>query len=92
LDVVDLLQRKKAIQDFIIIKELGKGTFGRVVLAAEKESRMICAIKIMSKRDIRDKNMLDQLVREIKIQMFINHPNIIKIYGFFDDLLHFYII
>jgi serine/threonine protein kinase len=24
--------------------------------------------------------------------MFINHPNVIKIYGFFDDLLHFYII
>lgn len=31
-------------------------------------------------------------MREIKIQLFINHPNIIKVYGFFDDLLHFYII
>lgn len=24
--------------------------------------------------------------------MHINHPNIIKVYGIFDDLLHFYII
>lgn len=24
--------------------------------------------------------------------MSINHPNVIKVYGFFDDLLHFYIL
>lgn len=24
--------------------------------------------------------------------MFINHPNVVKVYGFFDDLLHFYTI
>jgi len=34
--------------------------------------------------------MQDQLVRELKIQLFINHPNVAKVYGFFDDLLHFY--
>jgi len=46
----------------------------------------------MSKRELRENNMLDQLVRELKIQMLINHPNIVKIHGFFDDLLHFYIL
>ena len=24
--------------------------------------------------------------------MFLDHPNIVKLYGFFDDSLHFYII
>lgn len=24
--------------------------------------------------------------------MYVSHPNIAKVYGFFDDLLHFYII
>jgi len=36
--------------------------------------------------------MLDQFIQEIKIQMFLDHPNIVKLYGFFDDYLHFYII
>lgn len=36
--------------------------------------------------------MLDQLINEIKIQMFLDHPNIVKLYGFFDDLTHFYIV
>jgi serine/threonine protein kinase len=46
----------------------------------------------MSKREITQSSMMEQLVRELKIQMFVNHPNVIKVYGFFDDLLHFYII
>lgn len=36
--------------------------------------------------------MLEQLVRELKIQLYINHPNIVKVYGFFEDLLHCYIL
>lgn len=46
----------------------------------------------MSKREIRDSNMVEQLIREIKIQQYACHPNVVKVYGFFDDLLHFYII
>ena len=44
---------KLTISMFTIIRELGKGAFGRVVLAVEKTTRMICAIKIMAKRVIR---------------------------------------
>lgn len=35
---------------------------------------------------------MDQFINEIKIQMFLDHPNIVKLYGFFDDLTHFYIV
>lgn len=53
---------------------------------------MICAIKILTKREIKESKMLEQVVREIKIQLYITHPNIVKFYGFFDDLLHCYIL
>ena len=36
--------------------------------------------------------MVEQFIREIKTQCFFNHPNIVKVYGYFDDLLHLYII
>lgn len=36
--------------------------------------------------------MIEQFIRELKIQCYFNHPNIIKVYGFFDDLLHFYVV
>ena len=39
----------------------------------------------MNKRKIIQDNLLGQLIREIKIQTFLDHPNIIKCYGFFSD-------
>ena len=36
--------------------------------------------------------MLDQFINEIKIQLYLDHPNIVKLVGFFDDATHFYII
>jgi serine/threonine protein kinase len=36
--------------------------------------------------------MRDQFAQEIKISMFMSHPNIVKVYGFFTDELYFYII
>jgi len=36
--------------------------------------------------------MVDQFTRELKIQSFLNHPNIIKVYSFFDDEESVYIL
>lgn len=85
-------EQRLCIEHFKVLKELGKGTFGRVVLAMEKMTGMMCAIKIISKREVKEGEMVEQLCRELKIQMYANHPHIVKLYGFFEDLLHFYII
>jgi hypothetical protein len=34
--------------------------------------------------------LLEQFIREIKIQSMLNHPNIISLYSFFADDTHFY--
>lgn len=36
--------------------------------------------------------MLDQFVQEIKICLFMNHPNIVRMYGFFTDRDNIYIL
>jgi len=36
--------------------------------------------------------MTMQLVREIKIQSYLNHPNIVKLYGFFSDIKSIYLV
>lgn len=35
---------------------------------------------------------MDQFIRELKIQIYLNHPHIIKMYGYFDDETHIYIV
>lgn len=73
------------ISDFELGRELGKGKFGRVKLARHKKTGMICSLKIISKDVIRQENLVDQVIKEIKIQSFLNHSHIIKLYSVFSD-------
>jgi serine/threonine protein kinase len=49
------------------------------------------ALKIIKKSELLDEfsnknnKIVNQLINEIKIQSFLNHPNLIKIYDFFSD-------
>ena len=36
--------------------------------------------------------MESQLALEIKLQLFMNHPNILKLYHFFDDEHYMYLV
>lgn len=48
------------------------------------------ALKVVEKKRIMEENFLTQFIREIKIQAYLDHPNIAKIYGFFHDEHYFY--
>jgi aurora kinase len=52
----------------------------------------VCALKKIPKEIIKEENILNQLTRELKIQMFLDHPNIIKLYSFFHDEDNIYLL
>jgi serine/threonine protein kinase len=35
--------------------------------------------------------MIDQFILEVKIQHYLNHPNILSLHGYFDDAEHVYL-
>jgi serine/threonine protein kinase len=47
---------------------------------------------MIEKKLIREEDIVEQFIRELKIQLYLNHPNIIKMYGYFDDETHIFII
>ena len=49
------------------------------------------ALKRIDKAKIHHKLVI-QLIREIKIQTFPNHPNIVKLYTFFSDERYIYLV
>uniref|UniRef100_A0AC34QUZ1 Aurora kinase n=1 Tax=Panagrolaimus sp. JU765 TaxID=591449 RepID=A0AC34QUZ1_9BILA len=71
--------------DFHIGICLGEGRFGEVVLAQEKKSDFVVAIKIINKEVAKKGDYTLQVRREIQIQHHLRHPNIIRLYGYFYD-------
>jgi aurora kinase, other len=84
--------KKISLKDFSILKELGEGKFGKVMLVQEKQSKFVSAMKVFKKAQIREDEFMDQFIREMKLQLYMNHPNVIKMYGYFDDLSNIYIL
>lgn len=75
-----------------MLEELGQGKYGKVFMARSKATNFLCAIKTISKAKIKEQNIQETLIREIKIQMYLNHPNIVKLYGFFHDKENLYLV
>uniref|UniRef100_A0A8C0NQP8 non-specific serine/threonine protein kinase n=2 Tax=Canis lupus familiaris TaxID=9615 RepID=A0A8C0NQP8_CANLF len=67
--------------DFEIGRPLGKGKFGNVYLAREKQSKFILAIKVLLKAQLEKAGVEHQLRREVEIQSHLRHPNILWLYG-----------
>lgn len=77
---------------FEIGKPLGKGKFGRVYLAREREHKFICALKVLYKSEIQNNRVEKQVRREIEIQSNLRHPHILKLYGHFHDTKRIFLI
>lgn len=77
---------------FEIGKPLGKGKFGRVYLAKEKQSGFVCALKVLHKSEIQQGKVEKQVRREIEIQSHLTHPNILKLFGHFNDAKRIFLI
>ena len=73
------------------IKDLGSGSYGSVYKAKNLIMDNIVAIKAIEK--VQD-NMIDDLEikNEIDILKTLSHPNIVKIYEFFDTALYYYLV
>jgi serine/threonine protein kinase len=81
----NLMQKQWCLEDFEIGRKLGRGKFGNVYLAREKQSKFIVALKIIHKKQLLKNKMEHQLRREIEIQSNLRHPNILRLYGYFHD-------
>ncbi|NP_001158489.1 aurora kinase A [Saccoglossus kowalevskii] len=85
-------RKKWTLSDFDIGRPLGKGKFGNVLLAREKKSKFILALKVLFKSQLQKAGVEHQLRREIEIQSHLRHPNILRMYGYFYDDIRVYLI
>eukprot|EP00112_Aurelia_sp_Birch-Aquarium-sp1_P001332 Seg1140.2 transcript_id=Seg1140.2/GoldUCD/mRNA.D3Y31 product="RAC-gamma serine/threonine-protein kinase" protein_id=Seg1140.2/GoldUCD/D3Y31 len=65
---------EKTLEDFEMLKVLGKGTFGKVMLGKDKGTREIFAIKILKKEVILQKDEVEHTLTENRVLQSAKHP------------------
>jgi serine/threonine protein kinase len=63
-----------SLNDFEMLKVLGKGTFGKVMLARDKRSSDLVAIKILKKEVIMAKDEVTHTLTENAVLQSTQHP------------------
>lgn len=85
--------QKNIIENYKILKVLGKGNFGLVVLAKENISNKICAIKLIPKKKLVSlKISKNLLINEKEIMIKSHNSYVVKLYHCFQDKLFFYFV
>ncbi|CDW91278.1 protein kinase domain containing protein [Stylonychia lemnae] len=84
-------QKGKIKARYRILETIGKGSYGEVKKIQSKTNYELRAMKIIRKEDV-SKEYMQSLLNEIDILKQLDHPNIVRIYEFYQDKLHFYLI
>jgi serine/threonine protein kinase len=86
--------RKVNVNDFELLQVLGKGSFGKVVLASKRTGRdegTLYAMKILNKQNVVNKKQVEHTLTERSVLGKMSHPFIVKLHYAFqtDKKLHF---
>jgi protein-serine/threonine kinase len=80
------------IHDFLIIKTLGKGSYGKVILVQHYDTKIYYAMKILNKELLKQTNQIINTKNEREILEKIIHPFILKIHYAFQNSEKLYLI
>ncbi|KAI3387119.1 hypothetical protein SNEBB_009960 [Seison nebaliae] len=83
---------KFTLDDFETGQVLGRGNFARVLLAKCKLNNQLYALKVLPKDRIKTPEMLQRIQREIRTQMKLKHPNIIRMLTSFDNANYLFLV
>ena len=81
----------KLIDYYRVGKQLGKGAYGSVHRVVNIETGETRAVKVISKAEMHPDEIIT-LYNEMNILRNLDHPNIVKIYEYFEDEKRFYIV
>lgn len=75
------IKKKNYLEDYVFVKEVGKGAYGSVVKIKMKYGGMLRAAKLIKSALVTaEKANIGKLLAEISLPMRLDHPNLVKLY------------
>ena len=89
----DTFNRKVNIDDFKLIKVIGKGSFGKVTLVEHKATASMFAMKVLKKANVVRRKQVEHTRTERRVLGGVNHPFIVRLhYAFQTDAKLFFVL
>ncbi|KAK2718347.1 hypothetical protein QYM36_005603 [Artemia franciscana] len=80
------------LKDYQIGEQIGRGGFAVVYSGRNLRNGESVAIKIIDKSYVRRNDLAGRVEQEIKIHSRLDHPSVVKLYNWFEDDNHVYLI
>ncbi|KAG9509814.1 RAC serine/threonine-protein kinase [Fragariocoptes setiger] len=77
--------KKMSLDDFLPIKLIGRGSWGKVMLSREKSTQRLYAIKVLKKQMIISQDEVGHTLTESRVLRVTNHPFLIALKYSFRD-------
>jgi serum/glucocorticoid-regulated kinase 2 len=82
----------EVLEDYKLLKLLGRGGFGKVVLVENQKDKKMYAMKILKKKDIMDQDQVTHTKAEKDILQHVNHPCLVSLHSAFSNKRKIYFI
>lgn len=73
-------QKKLSPEDFVLLKVIGKGSYGKVMMVRHKADGNIYAMKMLRKENVIKRNQVEHTKTERHVLESISHPFIVQLY------------
>ncbi|EER01160.1 RAC-beta serine/threonine-protein kinase-A, putative [Perkinsus marinus ATCC 50983] len=74
---------KVSLEDFVLIKVIGKGSYGKVMLVRYKKDNNVYAMKMLRKENVMKRNQVEHTRTERNVLETVSHPFIVNlVYAF----------
>lgn len=80
------------LEDFKMLKLLGRGGFGKVVLVENMKNKKLYAMKILRKKDIVQSEQVEHTKAEKAILQHVNHPFLVSLHSAFSNKRKIYFV
>jgi serine/threonine protein kinase len=86
------LPTKKTLNDFVIGRTIGTGSFGRVHMVKDKSNNQYYAMKALIKAEVVQNRQVEHTVNEKKILELLDHPFVVKLITTSQDSKHLFFV
>jgi len=84
--------KKVSLEDFELVRVIGKGSFGKVTLVRKKSDTRLYAMKVLAKQNIIKRKQVEHTRTERNVLGKLNHPFIVKLHYAFQTEAKLYFV